>query len=216
MWAFTAVLEKGVLPRMGSRRCVFVRSQLHVDFLAQALVDPAVGSIHIDRKVQLVAYLRRAGVPTSPDDLRTHRCAGVRFTSGQAFVWRFAPPRGQPIEISPQPALTTNDPESLIDLALADAGIVQAVLHHALPHLRRGSLKLLLPGLHDPGRRETVVHYPHRQYLAPRVRVVVDALLARLGGEPDLQLTVAQALAANPEWVAAAAPTGRRSTAGKR
>lgn len=31
-------------------------------------------------------YLRRAGVPAAPDDLRTHRCAGVRFTSGQAVA----------------------------------------------------------------------------------------------------------------------------------
>jgi DNA-binding transcriptional LysR family regulator len=160
-------------------------------------------------------YLRRAGVPAAPDDLRTHRCAGVRFASGQAAVWRFAPSRGRPIEIAPQAALTTNDPESLIDLALADAGIVQAVLHHALPHLRRGSLKLLLPGVHDPGRRETVLHYPHRQYLAPRVRVVVDALLAHLAAAPDLQCTVAQVLAANPAWVATGMPTGRRAATGK-
>jgi len=67
---------------------------------------------------------------------------------------------------------------------------VQVSLHHALPHLRRGSLKLLLPDMRDPGPRETVVHYPHRQYLAPRVRVVLDALLDHLEAQPDRRHTL--------------------------
>lgn len=159
------------------------------------------------------AYLRRAGAPTSVEDLSAHRCAAVRFASGQAPVWRFVRPRGRPIEFTPQPALTTSDPETLVDLALADAGIVQAGLHHALPHLRRGTLKLLLPELHDPGGREVVVHYPHRQYLAPRVRVVVDALLAHFKAATDLHLSVADILAEVPGCAATAAPAGRRRTA---
>ena len=36
---------------------------------------------------------------------------------------------------------------------------VQAGLHHALPYLRRGRLKWVLPGLHDPGMRELELHY---------------------------------------------------------
>jgi DNA-binding transcriptional LysR family regulator len=155
------------------------------------------------------AYLRRAGVPATPEDLSAHRCATVRFATGQSPVWRFQLPRGKAIEIVPQPALTSNDPEALIDLALADAGIVQAGLHHALPYLRRGMLKVLLPGVHDPGSREIVVHYPHRQYLAPRVRVVVDALLAHFDAVADLRLTLADVLAAEPGCVAAAALAGQ-------
>jgi DNA-binding transcriptional LysR family regulator len=65
---------------------------------------------------------------------------------------------------------------------------VQAGLHHTLPYLRSGRLKLLLADLHDPGEREMVLHYPHRQYLAPRVRVVVDTLLAHVAKAADLHL----------------------------
>ena len=36
----------------------------------------------------------------------------------------------------------------------------------------------LLADLHDPEHREIHLHYPHRQFLGLRVRVVVDALLA--------------------------------------
>jgi DNA-binding transcriptional LysR family regulator len=67
---------------------------------------------------------------------------------------------------------------------------VQGGLTHALPHLRSGALKLVLPGLHDPGAREVVVHYPHRRYLAPRVRVVVDALMAHFAASADMHVSV--------------------------
>ena len=61
-------------------------------------------------------------------------------------------------------------------------------LHHAMPGLRSGRLKALLINEHDPGDREIAVHYAHRQYLAPRVRVVVDALVDALAGHDDLQV----------------------------
>ena len=71
-------------------------------------------------------YLRRAGVPRTVEELSAPRCAAVRFASGQASVWRFVRPRARPLEFTPRPDLTTNDPETLVDLALADGGIVQA------------------------------------------------------------------------------------------
>jgi DNA-binding transcriptional LysR family regulator len=148
-------------------------------------------------------YLRRAGIPATPADLSAHRCAGARLgASATPQHWRFVGLGGRRLDVLPQPALTTTDPETLVDLALAGAGIVQAGLHHALPSLRSGRLKLLFPGLHDAGTREIVVHYPHRLYLAPRVRVVVDALLAGFAASPDLHLGVADVVAALPEALA--------------
>lgn len=154
-------------------------------------------------------YLRRAGIPATPAELDGHRCAASRLgSSATPPTWRFVDPDGRRFEITPQPALTTTDPETMVDLALAGAGIVQAGLHHALPFLRSGRLKLLFPGLHDPGTREIVVHYPHRLYLAPRVRVVVDALLAGFAASPDLHLSVAEVVAALPEALATPLPAG--------
>jgi DNA-binding transcriptional LysR family regulator len=148
------------------------------------------------------AYLRRHGVPLSISDLGSHRCAALRLASGSLQAWQFLRPGGRRTEFLPPAALTTSDPETLIDLALAGGGIVQAGLHHALGHLRSGKLKLLLPALHDPGQREIVVHYPHRQYLAPRVRVVVDGLLAQFAAATDLHLSVKQLLDEHPGCVA--------------
>ncbi|MGM9485847.1 LysR family transcriptional regulator [Ideonella sp. YS5] len=147
------------------------------------------------------AYLQRTGVPRTVEELRRHECVAVRFAGSTPSAWRFfgSARRGRRIEIQPQPRLAVSDPAAVLDLALADCGVVQAGLHHALPYLRSGRLKLLLADIHDPGDREVVLHYPHRRYLAPRVRVVVDALLAGLAGARDLHLT-AKALLAELPW----------------
>ncbi|HEV7913583.1 MAG TPA: LysR substrate-binding domain-containing protein [Albitalea sp.] len=132
--------------------------------------------------------LKQAGVPRSVEDLSAHRCAAVRFPGSPPSVWRFVRAGGKKIERVPDAALSVSDAEALIDLALAHAGIVQVGLQHALPYLRSGRLKLVLAELHDPGDREFVLHYPHRQFLAPRVRVVIDALLAHFAQAADLHL----------------------------
>ena len=165
------------------------------------------------------AYLRRAGVPATPAELATHRCAAARLTGAGPIPWRFLRPGGRPVEFLPQPRLTVSDPEALIDFAIAGAGIVQAGLQHALPHLRAGTLKVLFPGLHDPGKREVVLHYPHRRFLAPRVRVVVEALLRHFQESSDLHLDLRQLAAALPGCVAGAArqrPAAGLAGAGRR
>lgn len=156
-------------------------------------------------------YLKRAGVPRTVDELSTHECVAVRFANNGPSPWWFRSSSGgrgaRRIEIQPQPRLTVSDPAAVLDLALAGAGIVQAGLHHALPFLRSGRLKLLLVEQHDPGEREVVLHYPHRRYLAPRVRVVVDTLLAQLGPPSDLHMTVQDLLAEVPDAEALAGAT---------
>lgn len=162
------------------------------------------------------AYLRRAGIPRTVEDLQGHECVAMRHHGSTPSAWRFSggSRRGRPLEIQPQPRLAVSDSAAVLDLALAGCGIVQAALQHALPYLRSGRLKLLLVDRHDPGEREFVLHYPHRRYLAPRVRVVVDALLAGLAGARDLHLGVRDVLAELPEAEAgvAAQPLPRRKT----
>jgi DNA-binding transcriptional LysR family regulator len=137
------------------------------------------------------AYLRRSGVPQTPEDLARHECVQQRFSGGALSQWAFRGAGRRRVQVEPKARFVVNDSEAAIDLALADAGIVQAGLYHALPYLRSGRLKLLLVDSHDPGSREFVLHYPHRHYLAPRVRVVVDSLLAHFQAASDLHLPAA-------------------------
>ena len=148
------------------------------------------------------AYLRRHGVPTVPADLAAHQLLGVRNSSRQIAPWHFHKASGRGlVELEPAARVVTSDPETVVDLALSGDGICQAGLHHAAPHLHEGRLKLLLSGLHDAGDREIVLHYPHRQFLGARVRVVVDALLAHFARDKLLQLRVEDCPAA---WSATA------------
>lgn len=143
-------------------------------------------------------YLRQHGVPRSMADLAAHRLLGVRFSSGLTAAWRFRKPGGRGVvEWEPTAQVWASDPEALVDLALAGHGIVQTGLHHVAPYLRSGRLKLLLCDQHDAGDREIVLHYPHRQFLSARVRVVVDALLAHFAAQADLQL---DPKTVPPEW----------------
>jgi DNA-binding transcriptional LysR family regulator len=156
------------------------------------------------------AYLRAHGVPTAPAELAAHRVLAVRYASGSVSPWRFRKPSGRGSnDWLPAARVLTSDPEALVDLALAGHGICQTGLWHALPHLREGRLKLVLAGRHEPGDREIVLHYPHRQFLSARVRTVVDALLAHLAAERDLHATPADVPAS---WLAAAKskPSSRR------
>ena len=136
-------------------------------------------------------YLMRHGVPRDLDALHKHRCVTVRFPSGSIPSWQFRVEDAL-LEQTPSAQLAVTEPEAAVDLAVAGAGVTQAGLHHVLPYLRSGRLKLLLSGIHAPGEREIVLHYPHRQYLAPRVRVTVDYLLQYFAAATDLHLRVSE------------------------
>jgi DNA-binding transcriptional LysR family regulator len=130
-------------------------------------------------------YLRRRGVPQSPGDLAGHDCISVRFISGAQPIWQFRD-GDKLIEQTPSARLSVPEPEAAVELALAGAGIAQVSLHQVVLHLREGPLHIVLASQHWPGEREIMLHYPHRQYLAPRVRVTVEHLLTHCAAAADL------------------------------
>lgn len=133
-------------------------------------------------------YLARRGTPINLSDLVGHDLIGVRFTTG-ADIWRMRTRKGKPaIDWLPPARLFVSDPEAQLDLALSGAGIIQIALHHAAHEVAAGRLIRIMRDLHDPDEREVVMHYPHRQFLSPRVRVVVDDLLAHLASIDVLQM----------------------------
>lgn len=139
-------------------------------------------------------YLARHGVPRDPEALSGHECVVMRFASGPPASWQFRV-GGEAVEYLPPARLQVNEPEAAVDLALAGVGIIQAGLHHVAPYLRAGRLKVLLADQHQPGTREIVLHYPHREYLAPRVRTTVDHLLEHFAAAENLHLSVVDARA---------------------
>ena len=151
------------------------------------------------------AYLARAGVPLAPGDLGQHRCIQLRFADGTVSPWPFRV-NGRRVSVTPRAALVANDSEAVVGLALAGGGIAQCGLYQALPDLQAGRLKMVLADMHEAGTREFVLVYPHRQFLAPRVRVVADALLAHFRATAALHQLPSEL----PVSLRAAAP-GRRA-----
>ncbi|MCA3162373.1 MAG: LysR family transcriptional regulator [Burkholderiales bacterium] len=129
-------------------------------------------------------YFQCHGVPLTPADLAHHECIGLRFLNGKTLGWEFKRGREQVVHV-PRARLTVSDPEAACELAMQGLGLALVGLHHAWPHLRSGRLQCALLGWQQP-IRTLYLHYPHRQHLPPRVRVVVEHLLQGMTQNPDL------------------------------
>lgn len=135
-------------------------------------------------------YLEHHGVPRHPRDLAQHKLIARRFLAGRLSSWKFHQTDGEVCLIEPAPSvLTLSDPEALVQAALSDMGIAEVGLYLALPHLQRGELRLLMLDSHDPGPFQLMLQYPHRAFVAPRVRATVDYLIEAMRANEDLKVT---------------------------
>lgn len=134
-------------------------------------------------------YLRRYGVPKTPEHLSAHQIIQLRFASGISVPWTLRV-KGKLTSFECEaPALVLSDTETVADAAALGLGIARASLHFAWAHLQAGRLVLVLNSFNDPGTREMVLHYPHRAHLAPRVKAFVDYTMACLKAVTALQAT---------------------------
>ncbi len=140
-------------------------------------------------------YLELRGTPRSRADLAGHSLLRVRFLNGKLSPWVFKT-LGETAQAKTEQAeaafdapaqLLLSDPALMLDAALLHLGIAQIGRHHAFEALARGSLVQVLPREHIGNTARMSLFYPHRAGLAPRVRVLVDHLLASFAGQPALQ-----------------------------
>lgn len=124
-------------------------------------------------------YLARRGTPESYAALSTHDCLG--FTrDGRASPWSVPDGAGglRALAIAPRHSVTHG--EALRDAAVAGLGIAYLSTWLAAPELADGRL---VPLLFTPPVEQWPIWllWPRTRDLAPKLRVVVDALAARLG-----------------------------------
>lgn len=127
------------------------------------------------------SYLARAGTPAQPGELAAHQALvfGVGDWTRWAH-WR----DGRSGAVSVVPRLRAISSEALRVAALQGAGVSLLPTFLVGDDLRAGRLVPLLTEW-DFGRLGIHVLYPQRRYRPARVRVFVDALLARLGDDPQ-------------------------------
>jgi DNA-binding transcriptional LysR family regulator len=119
-------------------------------------------------------YVAAHGLPARPDELLSHRC--IVYGDSRQTTWRFERP-GETRTLAIRGCLSVNS------LVMAHAAAVQGIGLAVLPSFMCrddvGAARLH-PVLPDwiVERSEMRVVYPSNRYLAPRVRLFVDALIA--------------------------------------
>ncbi|MEM6460406.1 MAG: LysR substrate-binding domain-containing protein [Pseudomonadota bacterium] len=138
-----------------------------------------------DRRVLCAspAYLRSHGAPQHPDELKNHDLIAFKDTSAK----RLTAGNGQEGIFDPQAAscrLVVDDGLSQKLATLAGAGISSNSLWSVHHELADGSLTRVLPDYEVKDRSVLWLVYPKSNVLTPKVRVLIDFLLERIGRKP--------------------------------
>ena len=121
------------------------------------------------------AYLRAYGEPLTLADIPAHRCV-MGATRGPPMVW-FVKDQGVERRITPPATHQLSDAEAMLDAVVGGLGIAQFPLSLVRALLAEGRLKPVLQP-YAPAGVDVHVLWPKRAHLSPRVRYVVDELLA--------------------------------------
>ena len=118
------------------------------------------------------AYLREHGTPTSAKQLRGHRCL-TGFARGELpqVTWRVGNR-----EVHVESALSSNDPQMLVEAALAGLGIALVPQILVDEHVAAGTLVRVLPNVLRDASILAVV-YAERELQPPHVRAFIEAML---------------------------------------
>lgn len=120
------------------------------------------------------AYLDRFGPPIDPQDLRNHRCVGIRLGSGQVYHWEFERDGSECAVTTPGP-LTVDGSHAAIAFGLSGAGIVYATEAALRSHLDSGALQPVLADWATTGSGFHV-YYSGRRHLPTGLRLLIDLI----------------------------------------
>jgi len=128
------------------------------------------------------AYIARRGLPRTLQDLAAHDCI-AHTQRNTPRVWHFTAPGGDQVSVQIKGSLGINSALGVREAALQGAGIIELNSYLVGEDIEAGRLVRLLPQFR-PKELSFYAVYPVRRYLAPKVRVFVDALLERIAPEP--------------------------------
>lgn len=121
------------------------------------------------------AYLKRAGLPTSPRDLARHACLFIRESDETFGSWHLSQ-GGKTETVKVRGPLASNDGECVFGWALDGHGILMRSIWEAAPMLRAGQLMRVLPDWNLPSA-EIYAVFPSRNHLSAKTRALVDFLV---------------------------------------
>ncbi|MGH6625714.1 MAG: LysR family transcriptional regulator [Burkholderiaceae bacterium] len=130
------------------------------------------------------AYLKRRGMPASPEELQHHDCLVVREHEQRFDLWSLQR-NGEKTatRIRVQGPLSSNSGELVRDWCLDGHGIMLRSLWDIAPQLQSGQLVRVLPHY---AMRDADIHWlaPYRAQTPRRIRLLIDFLVERFRDEP--------------------------------
>jgi DNA-binding transcriptional LysR family regulator len=169
------------------RRVNLVEEGLDVGIRIGELADSSmralrVGSIRVVT-VASPAYLKNAGIPLAPDDLKQHSII-ASLAGSNAIGWRYHLPTGeQTLRLQPRLSCNTND--ATVEAASEGLGVTRVLSYQVASQLREGKLQIVLEEFEPPPRPIHIVHREDR-FSSSKVRVFIDLLAERLRAHPAL------------------------------
>ena len=128
------------------------------------------------------AYLKKFGVPKSPNDLARFNCIVLRQNDAAYGTWRFT--RGRTTEtVKVRGTLSSNDGEVALNWALDGHGLMLRAEWDIAKYLRSGRLQIVLEDYASPSADIFAV-YPEKHKLSSKVKAFTDVLAASFGN-PD-------------------------------
>ncbi|PEQ13636.1 LysR family transcriptional regulator [Novosphingobium sp. PC22D] len=120
------------------------------------------------------AYLERFGTPSHPDELREHRCVGIRLGNDQLYEWEFERDDEAIAMATPGP-VTVDDSQAALCFGRAGVGIVYGAEPVFRPDLDRGALVPVLPEWASMGEA-LHVYYSGRRQVPTGLRLLIDLI----------------------------------------
>jgi LysR family transcriptional regulator for bpeEF and oprC len=148
-----------------------------------SLVARRIGSMEA-ATVATPAYLKRNGRPSTPAELKNHRCVVFMF-HGAPRQWQLKGPAG-PVTLIPKGVIYTNDAEYLRAAVLAGLGIAHNASWLFAPELESGAVTRLLKD-YVPDRNTINAVRPAGRRLPSKVKVFIEFLARILAENPYLR-----------------------------
>ena len=145
-----------------------------VDVLEPDMIARAFGPPQRFGIVASPHYLDSYGTPSSPAELRAHRCVQYLFPGGRRFAWELQ--RGnESLSVDVRGPLLAEDTELALDAARAGVGLAYVYMSAIAAELANGSLVEVLPEWSPPPERFHLV-YSSRRLQRPVLRALLDVL----------------------------------------
>ncbi|WP_447750205.1 LysR family transcriptional regulator [Sphingopyxis fribergensis] len=117
-------------------------------------------------------YLEKHGRPTSPEELRSHRCVRMRMGSGALMPWTFEKGNRE-IEVAVTGPVIVNDFTAM--MVAVNAGVAMGMTAEPVvkAQVAAGELELVL-GDHACSTSGLFLYYPSRKQVMPKLRAFID------------------------------------------